>query len=396
MKGAPVLQVEDAHRVPAAIGAVIEEGLKEGVAPAMVLAAGNSEGLLYEQAFGVKHNVSDKKLPAQATERNTVFDLANVSAAIATSIVFMRLVQEGKLNLHDKIARYIDGFSVHGKSTASIAQVLSHSAGLPNWLPFFEDLVRENAGARMGILASRGARDYVLNAIKRLQFKYTPGTRQVYSDIGYILLGMLIERLTGLGLEKAVYRDVFRPLGMKSSSYIDLSLMKRRGIHPVPELIAPTEHCPWRKRVLCGEVHDDNAWAMGGIAGHAGVFSSAQDVFRIGQELLLASQGKSTFLDAAVLQDFWSKPPVPREQGWSYGWSYPHEENGMHASGLSEDARGVNGFTGCSLWIEPAQDLVVVLLSNRIHPHRSNRRMASFRPRLHQKILEDWQSRTQH
>ena len=240
--------------------------------------------------------------------RDTVFDVAGLTSVVSTTTLIMKFVEMGKLKLEDKVSRYIQGFGVSGKSMISIEHVLAHASGLPAWVPYYEELVMANAGDRIGILTSRGARDYVYNSVNRSSLKFPPGSKQLYSDLGLMLLGNMIEQLSGLSLDRATQKYLFQPLGLKSSSYVELAMIKRRGIHPVKDRIAPTEDCPWRSRVLCGEVHDDNAWAMGGIAGHSGLFTNAADLHLFSSELLKAFRGKSEYLRRDTVMRFFTGP----------------------------------------------------------------------------------------
>jgi CubicO group peptidase (beta-lactamase class C family) len=352
----------------------------------VLLIAQNGE-VLFCKAVGNKGTAE----VAQPMTVDTAFDIAGLTQPMATMTAMMRLVDMDKVHLHDRVSVFIQGFGVHHKAAITISHLLTHSSGLAHWAPFFEELLRENAGARMGILTSRGARDYIINAINRSALKYPVGTRQLYSDIGFILLGHLIELLTGLPLDKAIHKLVLQPFGLKGTSFIDLSMIKRRGIHPVTDMIAPTEECAWRKRVLCGEVHDDNAWAMGGIAGHSGLFSRAHDVHLFAREIIMASRGASTVISRATFDKFWhfagdGVSPIDGAS-WRHGLEMPSRENGMEGLGFSKEAAGINGFTGCSVWIDPESGLDVVLMSNRIHPNRSSRKIITFRPELHKAII---------
>jgi CubicO group peptidase (beta-lactamase class C family) len=371
---------------------LVNGAIEDEIFPGAVLLVGYRGETLLERAFGRKVYKDSKftlesetALPMRA---DTVFDIAGLTNLLVTTTLLMKLVEFRQVKLEDRVSRYLQGFGVLGKSPITIAQLLSHSSGLAPWAPFYEDLVRENAGERMGILTSKGARDYVFNAINRSALKYEPGTRQVYSDIGFMLLGHLIEELTGLSLDRAAQRHVFQPLGLKSTSYIDLSMIRRRGIAPVTDLIAPTEECPWRKRTLCGEVSDDNAWAMGGIAGHSGVFSTARDLHRFAVEMIVASRGESAFLKRETVLAFWEGLAEPLDGSWKFGWDSPSKENLLIESGLSTKAVGECGFTGCSLWIEPERGLDIIVMTNRVHPSRSNKKIRSFRPELHAAIVK--------
>ena len=372
--------------------ALMEGGVEDGVFPGAVLLVGVRGETVYERAFGQKvlknSEFAEEIKGAIEMRPDTVFDIAGLTNILVTTTLIMKLVECNQIKLEDRVSRYLQGFGILGKAPITIAHLLSHSSGLAPWTAFYEDLVRENAGERMGILTSKGARDYVFNAINRAPLKYAPGTRQVYSDIGFMLLGHLIEELTGLGLDRAAQRHIFQPLGLKSTSYIDLSMIKRRGIHPVTDLIAPTEECPWRKRTLCGEVSDDNAWAMGGIAGHSGVFSTARDLHRFAAQMIFAGRGESSFLRRDTVQTFWSGLAEPLDGTWKFGWDSPGRENLLAESGLSARAVGECGFTGCSLWIEPERCIDVVVMSNRVHPSRSNKKIRNFRPTVHAAIMK--------
>lgn len=368
-----------------AVTALLEQGVEQGVYPGAVLLVGQGGDLLYEKSVGRRSLDSDAGL----MQRDTVFDIASITTVLVTTTLVARFIERQRLNLEDRVARYLQGISVNGKGTITIGQLLSHRGGFPQWHPYFEELIRANAGARVGIMTSRGAADYVYNSIVRSSLKYKIGTKQVYSDVGFMLLGHLLEVLSGLSLEKLAQQEIFSPLGLKSTAYINLGLIKRHGIQPVIDMIAPTEECSWRKRVLCGEVHDDNAWAMGGIAGHSGVFSTASDLYRFAREMLAAFYGESQYLSREVVTKLWQPAEGGPSTGWRYGWDSPSAENGMTEAGLSTGAVGISGFTGCSLWIEPSEGLTIILMTNRIHPSRSNKKIRGFRTELYQKVMSE-------
>jgi serine-type D-Ala-D-Ala carboxypeptidase len=367
---------------------LMRDAVEDGVAPGMVLLVGKGGNIVFQQSFGGRFLKPESENASNVMSIETVFDVAAVTSVVVTTTLMMKLVESGKIRLEDKVARYLQGFGVMSKSSITVGQLLNHTSGIAHWAPYFEELVKANSGSRLGVLASRGAKDFVFNAIMRSALKHEPGVKQMYSELGVILLGHLVETLTGLALDKASFRSIFQPLGMKCSSYIDLSMIKRRGIHPVTDLIAPTEDCPWRKRVLCGEVHDDNAWAMGGVAGHSGLFTTIGDLHIFASEILEAYKGHSAFLKRETLEKFWQPPQATGFEGWFHGWDTPSRENGMHESALSKHAVGINGFTGCSLWLEPTYGVDIILLSNRIHPSRSNKKIFSFRPELHAAIIK--------
>lgn len=367
------------------LSALLEEGVAQGAFPGAVGLIGRGNKILFEHAVGsksIKSNRNEAGNPPMTLD--CVFDVAGLTSVLVTSILLFRLMDEGKINLTDKVSRFLQGFGVHGKSKISIEQLLNHTSGLPQWVPFFEEILQENTGPRLGIMTSRSAREFVYNQIQRLQLKTEPGTKQAYSDLGAILIGHIAELLTGLSLDKAAVRYVFQPLLMKSSSYIDLSMIRRRGIHPVTDLIAATEECSWRKRVLCGEVHDDNAWAMGGIAGHAGLFTTIRDTFQFASELHACLHGESSFISQQTLSEVFAS----QDTHYRGGFETPSKENGMVDVGFSPLAFGLNGFTGCSMWLEPQAKLSVLLFTNRIHPSRSNKRISAFRHEFYKQALQ--------
>lgn len=368
------------------LAALLRQGVEEEVFPGAVLQVQHRGDVTFSEAIGHRTYPSDGN-PSSAIKLDTVFDVAGITGSVVTTSLIMKLFEGRKLRLDDRVSRYVQGFGVNGKSVITIQDLLGATSGLIAWAPFFEELVRLNSGSRMGMLTSRGAKEYVYNVINRSQLKYQPRSRQIYSDVGLIVLGQVIEILTGMSLDKAAQKLLFQPLGMKSSSYIDLSLVKRRGIQPVLDLIAPTEDCPWRKRVLCGEVHDDNAWAMGGVAGHCGVFSTAADLGVFAAELLRCYRGGGSFFRPQTVRGFLARPEANFDLTHTLGWELPNRDNGFTEVGFGENAVGVTGFTGCALWLDPDKDLAVVLMSNRIHPNRSNRKIFGFRQELFRTVL---------
>lgn len=362
---------------------VFEKASDEAIAPGGVLIVAKNGKIISKSVGG--YLTYEKLAP---TRFETVFDVGELTSAIVTSTLLMKLVQEGRIDLNHRVSRFFPGFNVMGKGPITIGHLLSHYGGLPPTAPFFEMLIKENDGARCGILTSKGAKDFIITEVSRLSVKFEAGTKQVPSCLGYILLGAIVELLTGMPLEKAAHKYIFQPLGLRSSSFIDLSLLRRKGIIPITERIAPTEECQWRGKELRGEVQDDNAWAMGGIAGHAGLFTTATDALLFGEEMLSAYKGESALLSKQVVQAFWAGPTT-NEAGasWRFGWDSPGRDNGLYDVGFSEKAVGINSITGCSLWIDPAKDLVAVLFTNALHPNRSNRKVRSFRSEVYKTAL---------
>jgi CubicO group peptidase (beta-lactamase class C family) len=365
----------------------LEQAVHEGVFPGAVLNVSRHGETIFSHVAGQTAVKLPKGFEPARMSIDTVFDIAGLTGALATTSLLIKLVEVGRIKIDDRVSRYLQGFGVLGKSPITVRHLLTHTSGLPAWHPYFEELVQENSESRMGILTSRGARDYVLNSIVRSTLKGEVGEKYLYSDIGLMLIGFLIETTTGYSLDRAMQKYLLQPIGMKSSSFIDLSRVRRRGIHPVTEIIAPTEECPWRKRILWGEVHDDNAWAMGGVAGHCGLFSTAADLQILLREIIRSYNGRRSFFPLEIIKECLNGTGYEGIGIVKLGWDTPSKENGMSECGFSESTFGYNGFTGCSAWVDPKNEISIVLLSNRINPTRSNKKILAFRPELHRAVL---------
>ncbi len=355
----------------------IQTAIEEQIFAGGVSIVSNSSRILYSRALGNSSFAPfDQEQYAHRLSFRSVFDLGEISALIATIPIAMRLCEERRLCLSDKIARYLHGFGVHGKSAVTLEQILNHTAGLAAQANFHEELVVQNKGRRVGILTSKGARDFVLRDLNRSKLKHTPGGKHVFSQVGLILLGFIIEEVTGQTLDKVARKYVFKPLELQSTSYVDLSLIRRGLLTPDENIIVPTLECPWRKKLLLGEVMDPAAWAIGGVAGNAGIFSCAGDLQRIAAEFLAAYQGQSDFLSRTSLDLMWQ---TGQDSAISpYTWERPSAENGMEYAGFSESARGYFSSTGSAFWIDPKRDLSFIFLSNCCQSSRGHKRLSSF------------------
>jgi CubicO group peptidase (beta-lactamase class C family) len=212
-----------------------------------------------------------------------------------------------------------------------------------------------------------------------------PDQRETYSDLGFMILGWWLEACHGKGLDTLFQENVATPLGLENTAFIPISTWESIGARFDSPEIATTEVCPGRRRLIHGEVHDENAFFLGGVAGHAGLFSTAEDVGKWADTLLACSK-KDGFLSTSVIQRFWH-PTFPQEHGtWRFSWDGPSPEGSSGGEKISDSAVCHLGFTGCSVWIDPERDMTVVLLSNRVHPRRDNESIREFRPLLHDAI----------
>jgi serine-type D-Ala-D-Ala carboxypeptidase len=366
------------------VESAFQRAVTEGVFPGAVVLVGHDDKLVYERAFGCR-SLEPREA---AMEIDTIFDLASLTKPVATTTAFMLLVKEKKLRIDDLITRVIPMFGVLGKNLTTFRHLLNHSSGLPAWKGYFEEIIRNEKGGRLHFVSSRAAKTYVYEQIYREKPLSAPGARCLYSDLGFMILGEAIEVLTGNTLDRFCQDKIFKPLGLRATGFVDLTQLRTRRLHPVEEMIAPTENCPWRKKILCGEVHDDNAYAMGGVAGHAGLFSSARDVHQFVLRMGECLRGKSDFLPQALVQEFLKKDETPGHGNFALGWDTPSADGSASGRLFSSRSVGHLGFTGCSLWWDLEKNCHVILLTNRVHPSRKNEKIKEFRPFIHDEIMK--------
>lgn len=311
----------------------------------------------------IRPESNDHELSPVASD--TVFDIGTGTATIATTSLLMRLFQAGKFRLEDRVSRFLQSMGVAGKSGMTMEHLLAHTAGLPAAVPFYDELVRLNSGPRLGMLASSGAKQFVYDQILKIPLKGEPGVRYMWSELSSMLLGQICEQLSAQTLDRAFIKLIGQPLRMRTTSYVDLSVMKQRGYQPATELFAASGECPRRQRLLCGELHDPTAWAMGGVSGHAGLFSVAADLEAWALEFLKAYHGTGDVFTKETVETFWQVGKNSLEaKPYALGWECAGKENGLLEAGLSSNTFGVTGDTGSSVWIDVQHGLTIVLLTN--------------------------------
>jgi CubicO group peptidase (beta-lactamase class C family) len=309
---------------------------------------------------------------------DTLYDLASLTKPLVTTLSVMSLIEKGILRLEDTLGDLIPGISID-KSEISIRHLLSHTSGLPAYRPFYRDLIDLPMSSRVSRM-----KDMILN----IPLDSPCGTQTTYSDLGFILLGWLIERLTGMGLADASRDLVFGPLGIEDLCFSPL----RHGIDPMS--IAPTEQCPVRKGIVWGEVHDLNAWALGGIAGHAGLFGNARSITWLLLRLLDIYKGRDRLhgLFRQILQEFWQVCGIDPGSTWALGFDTPSRVGSLAGRYFSPNSVGHLGFTGTSFWMDLEREVLIVLLTNRTFPRADRERQArmrSFRIELHDLVRRD-------
>lgn len=361
-----------------------QEAISQGVFPGAVVLVGREGRVVFEKAFGFR-----SLLPVRTPmELATIFDLASLTKSLATAPAIMLLVKERKIRLEDRVTRFFPNFGVFGKTHVTFRHLLAHCSGLPAWKPYYEEIVKGEKEGRINFVASRGARSHIFENIHREKSLAPPGSQALYSDLGFMLLGEVIEEISGWALDRFCQDRIFRPIGLRSTSFIDLTHLRTRRLEPVREMIAPTENCPWRKRILCGEVHDDNAYVMGGVAGHAGLFSCVRDIHALLTRLRSSLRADDSFFPPGLLQEFLQRDRGAIGSTYALGWDTPSAEGSSSGTLFSPRSVGHLGFTGTSLWWDLEKDCHVILLTNRIHPSRSNEKIKEFRPLIHDLIMK--------
>jgi serine-type D-Ala-D-Ala carboxypeptidase len=346
----------------APVSKMMARGVGDGVFPGGVLLCARGPDIFFFEAFGLADLPQKRPMNTDA-----VFDLASLTKPLATAAAMMVLVQQGRLGLHTCLAEVLPGAVGPDKAKISMDMLLRHTSGLPAHRAFHTIVANRADPARA-----------LIDAVLAEPLENRPGSCQVYSDLGYMLLCHVIETVTQQRLDQFVRDRVYTPLGIKDLFFIDLD---KKAVPVNRYRLVSTRDCPWRGRVLTGEVEDENAWAAGGIQGHAGLFGDAGSIYRLCLEILHGLEQKPThFMDTRVLAEFVKKYPG---QTMVAGFDTPSLSNSSSGRSFSRKSVGHLGFTGTSFWVDPDSGLVVILLTNRVHPCRSNEKIRKFRPAIH-------------
>ncbi|MFP5212224.1 MAG: serine hydrolase domain-containing protein [Acidobacteriota bacterium] len=319
-------------------------------------------------------------------DRHTRFDLASLTKPLVTATLFMRAVSENRFGLDDPLSRFFPpAFLPVPKRNITLRHLLNHCSGLAAHEPFYVDLIKIPKSER---------RSALLSAILQSPLQPPPGTVSRYSDLGFILLGMILEETYGEPLDRLASRLIFEPLHAAELGFIrldtpcDPTFPPAKDIPPVP--FVATEECSWRKRLLEAEVHDDNCYALGGVAGHAGLFGTACGMLLPIEFLWSIYRGerRDEGWSTSVVREFWRRQDIVPGSTWALGFDTPSPEGSSAGTRFSRNSVGHLGFTGTSLWLDLDNQVLVVLLTNRVHPSRRDERIKGFRPLLHNTVME--------
>ncbi len=343
------------------VNTLITEAISERIFPGAALIVWKDGSMLLEKYYGRFTYQTESEVISE----KTVFDLASLTKVVATTTAVMICIERNLFSIDDKVKEFIPEFAVNGKENITIRNLLMHNSGLPAWKKFY----------------GRGLdKVSVLEEIYSSELEYKTGTKTVYSDLGIITLGMLVEAVSGMSLDVFCRKEIFNQLEMNSTFF--------NPDEQVKKLCAPTElDNYWRNKLLQGEVHDETAALLEGVAGHAGLFSTAADLAKFMSMIMNYGVYKNQrILQAETINTFIKKQHQQSSRG--LGWDTKSEKGSPAGNLFSSNSFGHTGFTGTSLWADPERNLFVVFLTNRVYPSRENTKIISFRPKLHDAIIK--------
>jgi len=345
----------------------MKDAVSDGVFPGGVLLVSQNGDVLIHQPFGQ----ADLTTGAPVSTR-TIFDLASLTKPLATTLVIMKLMDRALLSLDLTLGEVMASCKGTDKAGISIRHLLHHSSGLPDYRPYFKELAEEKPSKR---------RELILSRILDEPLAYSIGEKVVYSDLGFILLRGIVEMVSGSRLDEFVRKEICLPLQLKDLFFVDVE-------NPLSgERFAATEECPWRHTRIRGVVHDENAYIVGGVEGHAGLFGTAADVHCLLMEILgIYSGGPSHHIfQSDLLREFLN---YGKGTEWALGFDRPAAKGSASGCRFSRNSVGHLGFTGTSFWMDLDRSIIVILLTNRVHPSRDNEKIREFRPVLHDAVME--------
>ena len=349
------------------VDALMRQAISDKVFPGAVLLVSQENSIRFFESYGHANIFT-----GTAMTRETIFDLASLTKPLATALAVMLLLQRGKIELQENLGSLLPEFKASDKSSIEVKHLLYHNAGFPDYRPYYRTLSEIPANQREDALLERLREEPLIHPI---------GERVLYSDLGFMILRRVIEKVCGHRLDRFVAQEIYKPLTLDNLYFIPLD-------ERIPAAsYAATENCSWRKVVLEGQVHDENAYVMGGVEGHAGLFGSAQNVHRLLTDLLCTFHGyaSSGLFRQDLVRTFFKRLPNSDK---ALGFDTPSLTASSSGNHFSEISVGHLGFAGTSFWMDLEREIMVVLLTNRIHPTRANEGIKAFRPRLHNAVMQ--------
>jgi len=355
------------------VKALLKEGVREGIFPgAVLIVARGGRMALLEQAGN--RSLSPRIAPMT---RETIFDLASLTKPLSTTLAIMKLVDDGKMDLDQTLDGLLPVHLPQDKKKLTPRLLLCHCAGFADWKPFYLELEGLEIEKRKESL-----RQLLLN----MPLVCGPGEEAIYSDLGFMLLEWIVEETAGMLLPEYLEKYFYAPLLLKNT-FFSGSVSNLRSTE---DEFAATEDCPWRKKIVSGCVHDENAYALGGYSGHAGLFGTAEDVYAVVNLLRGHYRGeREDYLKRKTVKEFFTRQDLVKGSTWALGWDTPSPQGSSSGKYLSANSVGHLGFTGTSVWMDIDKDIIVIFLTNRIHPTRNNEKIRKFRPRIHDRVMEE-------
>ena len=355
------------------VESLLNKGLIEGVYPGAVLLVAFGGKIRLFQQVGSRALVPK----APPMDRDTIFDLASLTKPLATTLAVMKLVDSAEIELDQPLEDLLPKALPRDKRPITPRFLLSHSAGFAHWKPFYLDLDNRGPEERKADLRER-----LLN----IPLIYPPGRGTLYSDLGFMALEWMVEGVAGVTLPRFLDHHFYGPLSLKKTFFYEHAVPPRFG----KDQFAATEDCPWRKKILKGVVHDENAYAVGGYSGHAGLFGSAREVYILTNLLREHYRGeREDYLRPETVRAFFTRENLVEGSTWALGWDTPSTENSSSGRHFSQRSVGHLGFTGTSVWIDLERDVQIIFLTNRVHPTRKNEKIKAFRPVLHDRVMKE-------
>jgi CubicO group peptidase (beta-lactamase class C family) len=337
------------------ISTFLSEHIASGDFPSAVYLVAQKGAAVFADAFG--HSVLEPY--RVANKLDTIYDLASLTKPLVTGFLCARRIELGELTLDSAVAHYVPEFDRTDKQMITVRELLTHTAGLPAWRPLY--------------ILTEQEPDRAAGAIATLDLEYKPGTKVIYSDLGFITLGILLERLTGHSFAQLAREDLIAPLKLEHT-FFSPELAVQTGIaacengnayeRDMCEQTGAGTYADWRQRVIWGEVHDGNAYFLGGAAGHAGLFSTAEDILILAKQFVAQH---TTLFKPETCELFRTNMTEGLGEARSLGWQLAATKDSTAGPSLPPDSFGHNGFTGTSCWIDPQHDRIFILLTNRTH-----------------------------
>ena len=346
---------------------LMQQAVTDEVFPGAVLLVSQNDQCVFHDAFGFRDLLTN---PPMSTA--TIFDLASLTKPLVTALAVMLLVQQKKVGLDQNLADVLPAFKKDRKASIKIKHLLYHNSGLADYKAFYK---------KIALLPLEKRKAALRKLLVKEPLVYPIGSRVVYSDIGFMILEWLIEEICKNQLDHFVSEMIYDPLGLDHLFFIDLKAVRQPGV------FAATEQCTWRRQLQSGQVHDENAYVVGGIQGHAGLFGTALDVHSLLSHLLSTYHGQpSTPLFQPDLVRLFFRRLAGSDK--ALGFDTPSLTGSSSGRFFSRNSVGHLGFTGTSFWMDLDRSIIVILLTNRVHPTRDNEAIKAFRPKLHDEVMQ--------